>query len=95
MREEEEEMPKSTRTAPPTKFPPTVRVEDVLVQVKVPPQRKQPLLVKHGQACCSRVGIGVESHSAESDVDQKRRCGKHDKAEGPIRVLIPMLSSLF
>ena len=45
--EVEEEMSKDIRQAPPTKFPPTTRVGDVSVQVKVPPQRKRPPLVMH------------------------------------------------
>ena len=33
--------------APPTTFPPKMRAGDGTVQVKVPPQRKQPPLVEH------------------------------------------------
>ena len=43
----QEEMPRGIRKVPPKKFPPTRRVGDESVQVKVPPQRKQPHLVKH------------------------------------------------
>ena len=42
----EEEMPKGIRKPPPTKFPLTMRVGDVSVQVKAPPQRKQPPLAE-------------------------------------------------
>ena len=45
--EVEEEISQDIRQAPPTKFPPTTRVGDVSVQVKVPPQRKRPPLVMH------------------------------------------------
>ena len=50
VREEVEEMPKGVRRAWPTKFPPTLRVGDVPVHVKVPPQRQQPPLVEHAAA---------------------------------------------
>ena len=47
VREEVEEILNGVRTVP-TKFPPTtMRVGDVPVQIKGPPQRKQPQLVKH------------------------------------------------
>ena len=43
----EEDMPRDIQEAPPMKFPPTMRVWNESVQVvKVPLQRKQPL-VKH------------------------------------------------
>ena len=47
VREEAEELPKGIRKAPPTKLPLAMRVGEVQVPVKVPPQRKQPPLVKH------------------------------------------------
>ena len=81
MREESVEMPRGNQKAPPTKFPPSMRVGEVQVLVKVPPQKKATTL---GQACCRGVGGGVwlkivESHTAFSDVDQERRRCKHDK----------------
>ena len=50
IQEVEEEMPKGIRKAPPGKFSPTIRKGDVSMQVKVPPQRKQPPFVKHAPA---------------------------------------------
>ena len=40
-------MPKASEKEPPTKFPPTARVREVAAQIKVPPPKKQPPLVKH------------------------------------------------
>ena len=47
MKEVEEEMPTGFRKALPAEVPPTVRVGDASVQVEVPPERKQPPVVKH------------------------------------------------
>ena len=83
--EVEEEMSKDIRQAPPTKFPPTMRVGDVSVQVKVPPQRKRPPLVH----ACGVWGIGIiwirrlEINSADSDVDPERRRGKLGETQNP------------
>ena len=83
-REEVEDFPKGTRKAPPTWFPPTVKVEMCEYNLRVPPQRKKALAV--GQACCGKVGSGIiclrrmENNSVDSDADQKRR-RKHDKGK--------------
>ena len=67
------QIPKGIRKAPPTKLPPTMRVRDMSVQVKVPPQRKQSSLVKHaaGEWEAASSGSDAESNSADSHVDQK------------------------
>ena len=52
---------KSIRKAPPTKFPSTLRVVDVSVQVKVPPQRKQPPLVKHAEGVWDSPSPGCDA----------------------------------
>ena len=43
----DEETPEGIRKTPPTNFPPPNRVGDVSMQVKVPHERKRPLLVRH------------------------------------------------
>ena len=53
VKEVEEEMPKGVRKAPPTKFPPTMRVGDESAQFKVPPQRKA---ATDGQICSRSMG---------------------------------------
>ena len=61
-------------------------------EVKLPPQRKQPPLVKNAEEVWGIVIIWtkcVESYSADSDVDPKRRYGKLDKTRNPRRALQP------
>ena len=85
MKHVEEEMPNGIRNAPPTKFLQTMMVGDVSGQVKVAPQRQQPSFVKHpatGWGGHHRDLI-VESNSANSNVDPKRRRGKHDQSQNP------------
>ena len=60
--------PNGFGTAPPTKFPPTMRVGEAQVSVEVPPQRQQSPLVKHAAG-------GWEA----ADVDQEGRGCKHEK----------------
>ena len=52
--EVEEEMPRGIRKAPPTKFPPAMRVGHVSVQGKAATQRLQSLLVKHAEELWNR-----------------------------------------
>ena len=68
----EEEMSRGTRKALPTKFPPTMRTGDEVMQVKVPPQRKQP-------PRCSVIVIRIICVEGSSTAEAKGRWPRCDK----------------
>ena len=73
------------RKAPPTQYPPAIRVGDEQVPVKAEPAASP------SQACSRSTSIGiiwilcVETNSVDSDVDQEGRRCEHGKAQSSIR----------
>ena len=83
VRDEAEEVMKGTRKAPPTKYPPTVRVGDGQVPVKAPPR---PLPVKYAPGVRESASYG--SH-AWRETPLTRMLVQKEDAANVVRLRVP------